>query len=75
MKVPPGLGTGPGNVVLRYLDKCPAAPKSKCSLKGLPRAGGHEDDPGTYTARVDFLYYPGGDQQAGDVGCTDKQFF
>jgi len=74
-----GLGiaeqAGPGNVVLRYLDKCPAAPKSKCSLKGLPRAGGDEDDPASYTARVDFIYYAGSDQQAGDVGCTDRQFF
>ena len=66
---------GRSNVVLRYMPKCPAKPKSKCSLKKLPRAGGNENDPATYTARVDFLYYPADDQQAGAPSCTDKQFF
>ena len=69
-----GLGitqqAGPGNVVLRYLDKCPAGAKSKCSLKGLPRAGSDEDDPSTYTARVDFHFNAANSQQADEAGCV-----
>lgn len=66
---------GPSNVVLRYLDRCPAKPKSMCSLKGLLREGRNEEDPSGYTARVDYLYYAGSDSQAGSFGCTDKRFF
>ena len=66
---------GPGNVVMRYLAQCPPAPKSKCSLKGLLREGADPESAGSYTARVDYLYYPDSDSSAADTGCTDKQFF
>lgn len=66
---------GPSNVVLRYLDKCPANPKSMCSMKHLPRAGADPNDESSYTARVDFYFYPANAQQADEAGCEDKRFF
>lgn len=70
-----GEQAGPSNVVLRYMDRCPANPKSMCSLKPLPREGADPDDEASYTARVDFYFYPAHEQQADEVGCTDKRFF
>ena len=66
---------GPNNLVLRYLDACPANPKSMCSLEPLPREGADPDDPASYTARVDYHYYAGSDTQADAVGCANKRFF
>lgn len=70
-----GQQAGPNNLVLRYLDACPANPKSMCSMKNLPRHGADPDDPASYTARVDFYFYPANDQQADEAGCDDKRFF
>lgn len=70
-----GQQAGPSNLVLRYLDRCPAKPRSMCSMNNLPRAGADPDDAASYTARVDFYFYPANAQQADEAACEDKRFF
>lgn len=70
-----GQQAGPNDLVLRYRKTCPANPKSMCSLKNLPRAGSDPEDAASYTARVDFHFYPANAQQADQAGCEDKRFF